>query len=46
MVLAGNAVAETGFKLASLLNFIVFLHSGKYRCAATFAWTMGSKKLV
>ena len=22
---------ETGFKLASLINFVIFLHSGKYR---------------
>ncbi|CAK0781583.1 hypothetical protein CVIRNUC_005413 [Coccomyxa viridis] len=40
--------AETGFKLASLLNFIVFLHSGKYRSllerllGARLVYTKGS----
>lgn len=27
----GMRWTETGFKLASLINFVIFLHSGKYR---------------
>ena len=36
--------AETGFKLASLVNFIIFLHSGKYRCVAIFLVLYGLRE--